>query len=406
MYFFFLGSNDFFPRARVYARVLQRVMQALQDILSDLQLLEEADQLCIDAARSLLSNAWLTKKLDDGSFDLQRYMEYNARMGRARLEPQDRCRKLDEALQKLSARSLDMLDDGSTVHEMYAHLQTELYRHVWQYHLRMCEGQAKPYFDRSDDCSDAAAGPASRDRHGNATAVQDPRENKDASCNDTRLFSAATTTKSLVQRDLCETGDVICNSGRLCSAATTTTKSRVQRDLRGTRDAGCNAAGLCSAATTTTKSLVQRDLRGTRDAGCNDAGLCSAATTTTKSLMQDLRAIHELKTFVVSVDGFALHDASKPFVSHGQLMHVLRNIFDSFDPALVSRAFSVPEEVCAKVQRNLREVKRNQHLLLANILQDLSSEAADALRSGSSFEDVECAWNHEIERRNAELVVC
>lgn len=270
----------------------------MEEILSDLQHLEEADQLCIDAARSLSSNRWLVDQIDGGSFDLEKYKLYNKRMGDARLEPQERCRALAAGLQKLSKKSRDMLDDRSTVHEIYMQLQTELYRDVWRYHLCLCEEAegAKPYFDRLDEkqCFKLSA----------------------AACKESVDFTA-----------------------------------------------------------------------------------CS-----TKALAADLNAISQLKLFVVSSDGFVLHDASKPFTSHFHLMQTVGNVFSCFDPHLVSRAFSVPDEVCAKVHKNLPEMRRKQHLLLADILVQLSKEAAGALKGGKSFGDVEDLWCAEIERRNVELV--
>lgn len=281
----------------------------MEEILADLQLLEEADQLCLEAAQSLASNAWLTKQIDDGQFNLENFRLYNARMGGAKLEPQEKCRSLEEALQRLSKTSLGLLDDGSTVDEIYRHLQTEMYRHVWRYHLCMCKDGAKPYFDRLP----AVVGEGQ---------IQPIPFDKKIMC------------KSVPSRK-CST-DVLQN--------------------------------------------------------------CS-----TSALVKDLSAIYDLRTFVISVDGFALHDAKNEFASHAQLVHTFRNIFDSFDPFIVSRAFSVPDEVCAKVQKNLMAVHRNQHLLLAGILQTLSEEAAAALRSGRTFEDVEGEWNAEIARRNFEL---
>lgn len=269
----------------------------MEEILSDLQHLEEADQLCIEAARSLLSNRWLVQQVDDGSFDLENYKLYSKGMGAATLEPQERCRALAAGLQNLSKRSRDMLDDGSTVHEIYMHLQTELYKDVWRYHLCLCE-EAKPYFDRLEE------------KHvlGNKKAAAIP-----------------------------------------C-------KERI--DFTG----------------------------------------CS-----TKALATDLDAINQLKLFVVSSEGFALHDASKPFTSHPHLMQTVRNVFECFDPHLVSRAFSVPDAVCARFHKNLLEMRRRQHLLLADIMVHLSKEAAGALRVGKSFVEVEDLWCAEVERRNVEL---
>lgn len=130
----------------------------MEDILGDLELLENADQLCVEAARSLLEHGWLTKQVDAGDFDMAKFSEYNRRMGGARLQPQERCRSLEECLGKLSRRSKDMLDDGCTVNEIYLMLQNELYRQVWRYHLALAEddeenssSSRKPYFDRVEE---------------------------------------------------------------------------------------------------------------------------------------------------------------------------------------------------------------------------------------------------------------
>lgn len=288
-------------------------MLPLEDILADLQLLEEIDQLCIDAARSLVSNRWLTKQIDDGQFNLENFRLYNQRIGGGILAPQEKCRLLGRGLQKLSKASRDMLDDGSTVQEIYVHLQSELYRHVWKYHLCLCdeEDHAKPYFDRLDD--------------------DDNNQGED---------------------------EVVV---------------RLAHDYDDRNGA---AAGR------------------RKDAPKN----CSS-----KVLEMDLNAVAQLKCFSVSWQGFDLHDASKPFASHSQLMQVVRNIFDSFDAPRVSRALGVPLEVCESFRKDIAARRRHTALMLAGIMQHLSREACEALRSGNSFSDVEDAWQAEIEWRNAEL---
>lgn len=270
----------------------------MNEILSDLKLLEEADQLCIAAATSLTSNQWLLDQIDSRSFDIEKYKLYSRKMGGARLQPQEKCKALDAGLQKLSKRSRDMLDDGSTVQEIYFSLQTELYRNVWRYHLCLCEDEegAKPYFDRLDE------------------------------------------------------------------QQTMSLKKKVTSHVTASNFIGCS----------------------------------------TKALFADLQAICQLKTFVVSSNGFALHDASNGFTSHTHLMQTVKNIFDCFDPFRVSREFSVPDEVCAQFHKNLPEMRRAQNLLLADILDQLSEQASGALKK-SSFSEVENLWFTEIERRNVEL---
>lgn len=301
-------------------------MLLLDDILADLQLLEEIDQLCIDAARSLVSNRWLTKQIDDGQFNLENFRLYNQRIGGGILAPQEKCKLLGRGLQKLSKASRSMLDDGSTVQEIYVHLQSELYKHVWKYHLCLCdeEDQAKPYFDRLDDDDD---------------------HDKD---------------EVVVRLDRC----------------------RLACDCDNRKDAEQVAAARHP-------HLSGNSLR-------HDC--CS-----TNALVADLNAVGQLKGFAVSWQGFALHDTSKPFVSHWQLMQVVRNVFDSFDAQLVSRAFAVPLEVCESFKKDLAARRREVNLLLATIMQGLSKEACEALQSGKSFADVEERWQAEIERRNIEL---
>lgn len=120
-------------------------------ILHDLEVLEEADQLCIMAARSLGEHPWITKQIDAGDFDMAKFSQYNQRMGGAKFQPQEKCHALEECLGKLSRESLDRLDDGCTVNEIYVSLQNELYKHVWRYHLCLSLGAStKPYFDRAD----------------------------------------------------------------------------------------------------------------------------------------------------------------------------------------------------------------------------------------------------------------
>ena len=284
-------------------------------ILSDLRLLEDADQLCIRAAKSLISNTWLVKQIDCGSFDLDKYREYNARMGGARLEPLERCKALEEGLSRLSKTSRDMLDDGSTVAEIYSHLQTELYKQVWRYHLCMCEDGAKPYFDR---------------------LAEDEAINK-----------------------------------------------KQQRREDGARPYF--------------DRLAEDEVINKKQQQC----LRSIKTT---SLVSDLEAIGKLKAFTISSSGFPLHDASKPFTSHGQLVHTFRNVFDSFDSSSVSRAFSVPQEVCVEFQAQLSQKRGEHNLLLAGILDELTVGAAAALRCGTSFAEVEETWHAEIERRNVGLM--
>lgn len=72
----------------------------MEDIIQDLQLLEEADQLCIIAARAPPH------------------------------ESKQRCQELENCLQKLSVRARGMLDSGSTVNDVYVHQQAQLYKLV------------------------------------------------------------------------------------------------------------------------------------------------------------------------------------------------------------------------------------------------------------------------------------